>query len=56
MMTDAQRTASREDYEREAAAITAMHCRGCPYRTCQGSTATLTYEEQRARFREEAGK
>jgi len=33
--------------------LTAMHCIGCPYQLCVGSTAQIDYEAQRRRFRGE---
>ena len=34
-------------------AIRAMDCDGCPYRSCIGATATLTWDQMTARARGE---
>lgn len=36
----------------EARALRAMDCLGCPYASCVGATATLSWDEITERFRE----
>ena len=46
----AKEIARRND---EAQAVYALHCDGCPYKTCVGSNAAVSYQERTARTREE---
>ena len=33
-------------------AVYALHCHGCPYKTCLGSNAAITYDERTERARD----
>jgi hypothetical protein len=46
---------AEERRKNEARAIRARDCLGCPYAGCVGATATLSWDEMTARFRDEAG-
>jgi hypothetical protein len=48
--TAAERRESQ--WQADQQAVYALHCDGCPYKTCVGSNAAVTFEERTSRLQE----